>query len=157
MFFGNFSYKYSDYAAITFLFIDSFLAISKVLCIGVALNLNNMQNKQKVTLYIPSEIHKRLKIRAATDEESMSFIVEKAVDFYLQHPPKVEESENINSGKIYQVHFCPECKAAISIKDKQILPLKNQSNVIKDNFSLDTADEKTVKSNTSDKKTFVFY
>ena len=84
-----------------------------------------MQNKQKVTLYIPSEIHKRLKIRAATDEESMSFIVEKAVDFYLQHPPKVEESENINSGKIYQVHFCPECKAAISIKDKQILPLKN--------------------------------
>ena len=116
-----------------------------------------MQNKQKVTLYIPSEIHKRLKISAATDEESMSFIVEKAVDFYLQHPPKVEESENINSGKIYQVHFCPECKAAISIKDKQILPLKNQSNVIKDNFSLDTADEKTVKSNTSDKKTFVFY
>ena len=41
-----------------------------------------MQDKQKVTLFLPSGIHRQLRIRSAIDVESMSAIVEKAVEFY---------------------------------------------------------------------------
>lgn len=47
-----------------------------------------MQNKQKVTLYIPPELHRRLKIKAAIDLDSMSSLVEKAIAFYLQYPER---------------------------------------------------------------------
>lgn len=50
-----------------------------------------MQNKQKVTLYIPPKLHRQLKIRAAVDTESMSAIVEKAIAFYMEHSEVVEE------------------------------------------------------------------
>lgn len=50
-----------------------------------------MQNKQKVTLYIPPKLHRQLKIRAAVDTESMSAIVEKAIVFYMEHSEVVEE------------------------------------------------------------------
>ena len=44
---------------------------------------SDMQDKQKVTLYLPLGTHRQLKIRAAIDEESMSGLVEKAIAFYL--------------------------------------------------------------------------
>ncbi len=52
---------------------------------------SDMQDKQKVTLYLPPGVHRQLKIRAAIDEESMSGLVEKAIAFYLKYPEKVEE------------------------------------------------------------------
>jgi hypothetical protein len=40
-----------------------------------------MQNKQKVTLYIPPELHRKLKIKAAVESEPMSSIAERAIVF----------------------------------------------------------------------------
>ncbi len=65
-------------------------------------------NKQKITLYIPPELHRKLKIKAAIDVESMSSLVEKAIAFYMQYPEKVEEIEASVHGKPHQVHFCPD-------------------------------------------------
>jgi plasmid stability protein len=88
-----------------------------------------MQNKQKVTLYIPPELHRQLKIRAAIDTESMSAMVEKALAFYLQHPEKVEEIES-NRQNTHQIHICPECDTVMSLKNGRMVSLKNQPTVI---------------------------
>ncbi len=104
-----------------------------------------MQDKQKVTLYLPPGIHRQLKIRAAIDEDSMSALVEKAVGFYLKHPDKVEEVEAEAYGKTHQVHICPECEAAMVMRDGQMVSLKNQPSVVTDDFALDVRE--TVASN----------
>ena len=94
-----------------------------------------MQDKQKVTLYIPPGLHRQLKIRAAIDSESMSAVVERAIAFYLKYPEKVEEVE-ASYGKTHQVHICPECDAAMVMRDGQVVSLKNQPSVIDENFPL---------------------
>ncbi len=96
-----------------------------------------MQNKHKVTLYIPPELHKKLKIKAALDTESMSAMVEKAVAFYLQHPDKVEEIENSLKGKTHQVHVCPECDNAMVMRDGEMVSLSNSAGVIADEIALE--------------------
>jgi plasmid stability protein len=96
---------------------------------------NNMQNKQKVTLYIPPELHRQLKIRAAIDTESMSAMVEKALAFYLQHPEKVEEIES-NRQNTHQIHICPECDTVMSLKNGQMVSLKNQPTVIEEELPM---------------------
>ncbi|MDJ0658166.1 MAG: hypothetical protein QNJ42_01615 [Crocosphaera sp.] len=105
-----------------------------------------MQDKQKVTLYLPPGIHRQLKIRAAIDEDSMSALVERAVDFYLRYPDKVQEVEDAAYGKTHQVHVCPECEAAMVMRDGQMVSLKNQPSVITDDFTLEIRE--TVSSNT---------
>ncbi|MDJ0600590.1 MAG: hypothetical protein QNJ37_17315 [Crocosphaera sp.] len=105
-----------------------------------------MQDKQKVTLYLPPGIHRQLKIRAAIDEDSMSALVERAVDFYLKHPDKVQEVEATAYGKTHQVHICPECEAAMVMRNGQMVSLKNQPSVITDDIPLDIRE--TVQSNT---------
>ncbi len=52
-----------------------------------------MQDKHKVTLYLPPELHRQLKIRSAVDLEPMSAIAERALVFYLKHPEVVDEVE----------------------------------------------------------------
>jgi plasmid stability protein len=96
-----------------------------------------MQDKQKVTLYIPAGVHRQLKIRAAIDDESMSAIVEKAIAFYLKYPEKVEEIESSVHGKTYQVHVCPECEAAVVMRDGELVSLKHQPGVISDEFPIE--------------------
>lgn len=91
-----------------------------------------MQSKQKVTLYIPPELHRRLKIKAAVDIESMSALVEKAISFYMQYPEKVDEIEASAHGATHQVHFCPECSAAVVERDGKLVSLSNQVSVIDD-------------------------
>lgn len=49
---------------------------------------------QKVSLYLPPEVHRKLKIRAAIDGEPMSSIAERAIVFYLSDS---ETIENIKS------------------------------------------------------------
>jgi hypothetical protein len=85
-----------------------------------------MQSKQKITLYIPPELHRKLKIKAAIDIESMSALVEKAISFYIQHPEKVEEIEAFSQGKTHQVHLCPECDNAMVMRDGQMVSLTSQ-------------------------------
>ncbi len=89
-----------------------------------------MQDKQKVTLYLPQGIHRQLKIRAAVDEESMSALVERAVGFYLKYPEKIEEIEASTYGKTHQVHICPECEAAMVNRNGEMVSLKHQPSVI---------------------------
>ena len=89
-----------------------------------------MQNKQKVTLYIPPELHRRLKIRAAIDVDSMSSLVEKAIAFYLQYPEKIEEIESSTQGNTHQVHICPECETAMVMREGQMVSLRNQPGTI---------------------------
>lgn len=98
-----------------------------------------MQSKQKVTLYIPTELHRKLKIKAAIDIESMSALVEKAIAFYMQHPEKVEEIEADIQGKTHQVHFCPECDAPMVMRGGEMLSLSSQDSVIADEISLKVA------------------
>ncbi|MBP0029744.1 hypothetical protein [Roseofilum sp. Guam] len=88
-----------------------------------------MQDKQKVTLYIPPELHRRLKIQAAIDLEPMSAIVERAITFYLEHP-EVVDNMNDSYGKTYQIHTCPECESSVVIQDGELVALKNQPTVL---------------------------
>jgi plasmid stability protein len=96
-----------------------------------------MQERQKVTLYLPPGVHRQLKIRAAIDDESMSALVERAVTFYLQYPEKVEEIESSAYGKTYQVHVCPECEAAVVMRDGHLASLKHQPSVVTDEFPVE--------------------
>ena len=98
-----------------------------------------MQSKQKVTLYIPPELHKKLKIKAAVDVESMSALVEKAIAFYMQFPEKVDEIKSSVHGKTHQVHICPECDAPMVMKDGEMLSLRSQSSIIEDDISLEVS------------------
>lgn len=94
-----------------------------------------MQEKQKVTLYLPSTLHRQLKVKAAIETDSMSALVEKAISFYLRHPDTVEEVE-ASYGKTHQVHVCPECDAAMVMRDGEMISLKNQPNIVDEEFPL---------------------
>jgi hypothetical protein len=100
-----------------------------------------MQSKQKVTLYIPPELHKKLKIKAAVDVESMSALVEKAIAFYMQFPEKVDEIKSSVHGKTHQVHICPECDAPMVMKDGEMLSLGSQNSIIEDDISLEVSSQ----------------
>jgi hypothetical protein len=95
-----------------------------------------MQSKHKVTLYIPPDLHRKLKIRAAIDAESMSTLVEKAVSFYIQHSDRVEEVEVTAQGKTHQVHICPECDAAMVIRDGNMISLRDQPGIVSEEIAL---------------------
>ncbi|MFM8293480.1 MAG: hypothetical protein ACKN9E_02890 [Microcystaceae cyanobacterium] len=103
-----------------------------------------MQDKQKVTLYLLPGIHRQLRIRSAIDAESMSAIVEKAVEFYLKYPEKVEAAESEAYGKTHQVHICPECDAAMVMRDGQMVSLKNQPSVLTDELSLESLEKSSL-------------
>jgi hypothetical protein len=88
-----------------------------------------MQAKQKVTLYLSPELHRRLKIRAAIDAEPMSELAERAIVFYLAHPELVDEGEAYY-GRTHQVYDCPECATSVVIRDGEMVPLSSQPVVI---------------------------
>ena len=114
-----------------------------------------MQDKQKVTLYIPPGIHRQLKIRAAIDEESMSAIVEKAIAFYLKYPDKVEEIEAAAYGRTHQVHICPECEAAMVMREGQMVSLKHQPSIITDEFPFEVREPIQVQTAVQEKQELV--
>ena len=88
-----------------------------------------MQAKQKVTLYLSPELHRRLKIRAAINSEPMSELAEKALVFYLAHPEVVNEAE-ASHGQNHRVYACPECTTAVALRDGEMVSLKNQAGII---------------------------
>jgi plasmid stability protein len=100
-----------------------------------------MQDKQKVTLYLPPGVHRQLKIRAAIDEESMSALVERAIAFYLKYPEKVEEIEAAAYGKTYQVHVCPECEAALVMKEDRMISIERQPSIVADEFPIEAPEK----------------
>jgi hypothetical protein len=97
---------------------------------GTQIN-SDMQDKQKVTLYLPPELHRQLKIRAAVDSEPMSAIAEKAIVFYMAHPEVVDEVE-ASYGKTHRVYSCPECSTSVVLRDGEMVSLKSQPGVLAD-------------------------
>ena len=97
-----------------------------------------MEDKQKVTLYLPPQLHRQLKIRSAVDADSMSNIVERAVEFYLNHSDVVDGVES--HGSTHQVYNCPECEHPVVIRGGAMVALGQQSGLTpEDLFSSEKA------------------
>jgi hypothetical protein len=89
-----------------------------------------MQDKQKVTLYLPPELHRQIKIRAALDSETMTDIAQRAIAFYLSHSELVDGYEGAVHGKAYQIYTCDECSSPSILKDGQLVSLRTQSGAL---------------------------
>jgi len=101
-----------------------------------------MQTKQKVTLYLSPELHRRLKIRSAVDSEPMSELAERALFFYLSNSELVEEVEASVYGRTHRVYSCPSCESSLVLRDGELITLGNQPTVIgQENISIAEMDE----------------
>ncbi|MBW4643324.1 MAG: hypothetical protein KME23_10090 [Goleter apudmare HA4340-LM2] len=100
------------------------------------------QTKQKVTLYLSPELHKRLKIRSAVDSEPMSELAERALFFYLANSELVEELEASSYGRSHRVYSCPTCESSLALRDGELVALGNQPGIIgQDCLTIDDMDE----------------
>ena len=106
-----------------------------------------MRSKQKVTLYIPPELHRKLKIKAAVDVESMSALVEKAIAFYMQFPEQVDEVRSSVHGKTHQIHLCPDCSSPMVMRDGELVSLKSNASIISDGIPLEVSNQGSEKPN----------
>lgn len=99
-----------------------------------------MQDKSKLTLYVPRELHRKLKIKAAVDDEAMSSIVERAIVFYLTHPHVVDEVEAslgaMSHGQTHRVYNCPGCEGSYVIRDGEMVSLMSQAEIVQDGSEL---------------------
>ena len=101
-----------------------------------------MQTKQKVTLYLSSELHKKLKIRSAVDSEPMSDLAERALFFYLTNSELVDEVEASVHGRTHRVYSCPSCDSSLVLRDGDLVVLGNQPGMIgQEHLSIDEMDE----------------
>lgn len=89
-----------------------------------------MQAKQKVTLYLSPELHRKLKIRSAVDSEPMSDLAERALVFYLSNSELVEEVEASSFGRTHRVYSCPNCESSLVLRDGELVALGNQPGII---------------------------
>ena len=89
-----------------------------------------MQDKQKVTLYLPPELHRQLKVRAALDSETMTDIAQRAIVFYLSHSELVDDHESMRHGQTHRVYTCPDCSSPSVLKGDDMVPLRSQSGVL---------------------------
>jgi hypothetical protein len=101
-----------------------------------------MQEKQKVTLYLPPELHRQLKIRAAVDSETMTDIAQKAIGFYLSHPEIVEN--DTTHGQTHRVYSCPDCSSAVVVREGELISLRQQLGVVQENLSLEKVSQVSV-------------
>lgn len=90
-----------------------------------------MEEKQKVTLYLTSDLYRQLKIKAAVELETMSTIAARALEVYIQHPKLIEEATNACLGK-HQVYNCPECDHPTVIRDGEMVALGSQPGILDD-------------------------
>ncbi len=90
-----------------------------------------MEEKQKVTLYLTSDLYRQLKIKAAVELETMSTITAKALEIYIQHSELIEEAVNARLGK-HQVYNCPECAHPTVIRDGEMVALGSQPGILAD-------------------------
>jgi hypothetical protein len=89
-----------------------------------------MQDKQKVTLYLPPELHRQLKVRAALDSETMTDIAQRAIVFYLSHSELVDDYEGSRHGRTHRVYTCPDCSSPSVLKGDDMVSLRVQSGVL---------------------------
>jgi hypothetical protein len=89
-----------------------------------------MQDKQKVTLYLPPELHRQLKIRAAVDGETMTDIAQRAIFFYMSHPEVIEQYEGV--GQTHRIYSCPECTSPVALREGELISLSQSADIILD-------------------------
>ncbi|MDZ8185587.1 MAG: hypothetical protein RMX96_12120 [Nostoc sp. ChiSLP02] len=100
------------------------------------------QTKQKVTLYLSPELHRKLKIRSAIDCQAMSEIAERALIFYLSNSELVDEVEASSYGRTHRVYSCPTCNSSLVLRDGELVTLGNQPGVIgQEHLSIDEINE----------------
>lgn len=90
-----------------------------------------MSEKNKVTLYLPPELHRQLKIRSAVEAEPMSAIAQRAIVFYLAHSNVVDEAES-SHGRVHQIYNCPACTTSLVLKEGEMVPLGEQPTILSD-------------------------
>jgi hypothetical protein len=88
-----------------------------------------MQDKHKVTLYLPPELHRQLKVKAAVDFEPMSTIAERAIVFYLTHSDVVDEVE-MSHGQANKVYDCPQCSSPLVVRDGEMTIVGEQGGIL---------------------------
>jgi hypothetical protein len=89
-----------------------------------------MQDKQKVTLYLPPELHRKLKIRAAVEGETMTDIAQRALVFYMSHPEVVEQYEGF--GQAHRVYSCPDCTSPLALREGELVSLGQHADILLD-------------------------
>jgi len=99
-----------------------------------------MQDKSKLTLYVPRELHRKLKIKAAVDGEAMSSIVERAIVFYLTHTHIVDEIEtsagSVSHGQTHRAYNCPGCESSYVIREGELVSLAGHAGIVPDDNEL---------------------
>lgn len=94
-----------------------------------------MESQQKkVTLYLPDELHRQLKIKSAIESEPMSALAERALLFYLNHSDVVDAHEA--HGQTHRVYSCPGCASSYVLRDGELVSLTSGSAVLEDDEEL---------------------
>jgi hypothetical protein len=78
----------------------------------------------KVTLYLPSDLHRQLKIRSAVEGEAMSSLAQQAISFYLAHSDLIAEYSEGRMGHAHRVYDCPSCTASLVLKDQELMNVR---------------------------------
>ncbi|MEM9904970.1 MAG: hypothetical protein AAF921_08100 [Cyanobacteria bacterium P01_D01_bin.44] len=94
-----------------------------------------MQDKHKVTLYLPNDLHRQLKIRSAVDGEAMSALAERAINFYLSNSEVVDSVEG--HGQAHRVYACPQCSTSVVLSDGELSPVSSHSSVRGESLTLE--------------------
>lgn len=93
-----------------------------------------MPAKQKVTLYIPDDLHRQFKIRSAVDGETMSSIAQRAIEFYIGHADVVEGSGKVQGqtkGQTHRIHSCPQCDASVAVQEEGLVLMQSHATTSK--------------------------
>ena len=90
-----------------------------------------MQGKQKVTLYMPDDLHRQLKVRAAVDGAPMSALAERAIGFYLNHSDVVDGMQ----GTAHLVYECPSCTTSVVVRDGDLMEVKAHADLHTESLS----------------------
>ena len=79
------------------------------------------QKATKVTLYLPTDLHRQLKIRSAVEGEAMSSIAKRALDFYLAHGDEVADVLESSLGQTHRIHTCPSCESPVVLREGELV------------------------------------
>ena len=87
--------------------------------------MEDQQKATKVTLYLPQDLHRQLKIRSAVDGEPMSTLAERALQFYLTHSEVVEEYSS--HGTTYRTYNCPSCSDSVVMRGSELVSVEDMA------------------------------
>lgn len=79
------------------------------------------QKATKVTLYLPTDLHRQLKIRSAVEGEAMSSIAKRALDFYLAHGDELADALESSLGQTHRIHNCPSCESSLVFREGELV------------------------------------